>query len=628
MAGAVSTWEMAAEIATAIGGRIPRQDLIAGAIALAGEGIPVTHSFKTLAAENLDALAPTHGFAAHYLVDGKVPEIGARLKAERLTDTLEHLARAGFADFYRGDIAAEIAADLEAAGSPVTRADLKAQRASLVTPLSVDITDATLFNMPPPTQGVASLIILGLFDRLKVKRAESFEHIHGLIEATKRAWVIRDREVADPLFSGDLKPYLEPAWLDAEAEQIDMRRASPYPPGDPKGDTVWMGAIDRDGLAVSMIQSIYFEFGSGVVLPRTGIVWQNRGVGFSLDPARTARWRRGESRSTRSTRRSPASGRPHHDLRLDGRRRPAAVPGGDLHPLPLGAEPRRCHRPATLALGPDLGRRQPLRRRDGESPFDPDLLIALERAGHELYTLDQPYANAMGHAGRMIRPPPRRPLPRRLRPALGRVGRSLLRRRQNEGRRLPRRSQDRAARFSGSDARVRAKSCSRSRRRACAAAISSSTAPPAGAAALGLGKLSEPIIAGHEPCGVVVAVGPGVSERQAKVGMRVMEHHYRGCGVCKHCTPAGRSSAEGVAGLRRDRARRARRLHEGAGAHAGAAARRTVVRGRRRDLLRHRHRLRRPAPARPAGRPHDRHLRPGPGRPVGDASSPARWARA
>jgi len=404
--GAVGTWEVALEAAADLGGRMPRRDLLAGAVALARDGIPVTASLAEMAEENLAALTAAPGFAAHYLVDGKVPPVGTKLPAERLRDTLDQLARAGFADFYRGDVAAEIAADLAAAGSAVTRDDLAAQRASLVTPLSVGITGATLFNMPPPTQGIASLIILGLFDRLKVARAESFEHIHGLIEATKRAWVVRDREVADPLLSGDVKPYLEGAWLDAEAAAIDMRRAAPYPPGDPKGDTVWMGAVDASGLAVSLIQSIYFEFGSGVVLPRTGILWQNRGVGFSLDP--------------RSHRALAPGRKPFHTLNpplarfRDGRILTYGTMGGDGQPQFQAAI---FTRHALFGVPPGEAIDRP-RWRWGrtwgagdvsavevENRFDPDLLAALERAGHHIVVLDRPYANAMGHAGMVLRRP-------------------------------------------------------------------------------------------------------------------------------------------------------------------------------------------------------------------------------
>ncbi len=406
VAGAVGTWEVAHEAATALGGRMPRQDLLAGAVALAREGIPVTDSFAQLAAENLEALSAAPGFADHYLVDGKVPAVGSRLPAERLTDTLDQIARAGYADFYRGDIAAEIAADLEAAGSSVNREDLAAQRAALVTPLSVGITGATLFNMPPPTQGVASLIILGLFDRLEVKRAESFEHVHGLIEATKRAWVVRDREVADPIQAGELKPYLEPRWLDAEVQAIDMRRAAPYPPGDPKGDTEWMGAVDGDGLAVSMIQSVYFEFGSGVVLPRTGMVWQNRGVGFSLDP--------------RSHRALAPGRKPFHTLNppfarfADGRTLTYGTMGGDGQPqfqaaiftrhALFGVEPGEAIDRPRWRWGRTWGEGD-LSAVEVESRFDPDLLAALEKAGHHLIVLDKPYANAMGHAGMILRRP-------------------------------------------------------------------------------------------------------------------------------------------------------------------------------------------------------------------------------
>ncbi len=406
VAGAVGTWDVAHEAATALGGRMPRQDLLAGAIALAREGIPVTASFAELAEENLTALAAAPGFAQHYLVDGKVPPVGTRLPADRLADTLDQIARAGYADFYRGDISAEIATDLAAAGSAIAREDLAAQRASLVTPLSVDITGATVFNLPPPTQGIASLIILGLFDRLKVKHAESFAHIHGLIEATKRAWVVRDREVADPLLSGELKPYLEPSWLDAQAAAIDMRRASPYPPGDPKGDTVWMGAIDRNGLAVSLIQSIYFEFGSGVVLPRTGMLWQNRGVGFSLD---------------RRSHRALAPGRkPFHTLNpplarfADGHTLTYGTMGGDGQPqfqaaiftrhALFGVEPGEAIDRPRWRWGRTWGEGDQSAV-EVENRFDPDLLTALEKAGHHVVVLDRPYANAMGHAGMVLRRP-------------------------------------------------------------------------------------------------------------------------------------------------------------------------------------------------------------------------------
>ena len=153
---------------------------------------------------------------------------------------LDHLANVGLDDFYRGDVGREIAADLARIGSPVTRADLAAVRAGLAEPLKLTIDAGTIYNPPPPTQGLASLIILGLFTRLRVPTAESFEHVHGLIEATKRAFRVRDRLVTDPdRLPQPLAPFLEAKFLDAEAAKIDpARRRNGRPPpvtGTPSG---------------------------------------------------------------------------------------------------------------------------------------------------------------------------------------------------------------------------------------------------------------------------------------------------------------------------------------------------------------------------------------------------------
>ncbi|MEQ9688232.1 MAG: gamma-glutamyltransferase, partial [Bauldia litoralis] len=127
---------------------MPRRDLLGAAIQQAKEGSAVTRSFVRCILGDRSEMTAVPGFADHYLIDGKPPEIGSLFVQERLADTLEQLSRAGFADFYRGDIAAEIAADLEAAEAPVTRDDLRKQEAVLRRPLSVPLADATLFNTP------------------------------------------------------------------------------------------------------------------------------------------------------------------------------------------------------------------------------------------------------------------------------------------------------------------------------------------------------------------------------------------------------------------------------------------------------------------------------------------------
>jgi gamma-glutamyltranspeptidase/glutathione hydrolase len=138
VAGAVSSWTMAMDAAASLGGRMSRRDLLGSAIGHARDGIPVSPCQWRKTVSNLD-LASVPGFAAHFLKDGKAPEPGTPMLQPRLADTLDQLARAGFDDFYRGDVALEVAADLERAGSPVTREDLRKHAARLTEPLSLKL---------------------------------------------------------------------------------------------------------------------------------------------------------------------------------------------------------------------------------------------------------------------------------------------------------------------------------------------------------------------------------------------------------------------------------------------------------------------------------------------------------
>jgi len=346
------------------------------------------------------------GFAATFLSDGKVPQPGARMKQVMLADTIDQLAHAGLDDFYRGDVGREIADDLERIGSPVTRNDLARYRALLREPLELRLESAMLYNTPPPTQGLASLIILGLFERLRVAQAEGFDHVHGLIEATKRAFRIRDRIVTDQDRLPDRpERYLEPAFLDAEARKIDRRKAAKWPVQWGEGDTVWMGAADAAGFVVSYIQSLYWEFGSGCVLPRTGVLMQNRGASFALDPDALNALAPGR--------------RPLHTLNPalailgDGRVIAYGTMGGDGQPQTQGALFTRhvafrqsladaIDRPRWL-LGRTWGSQQTKLRL--ESRFDAGLLDRLEGAGHDIELLAEPYSDLMGHAGAVVLAP-------------------------------------------------------------------------------------------------------------------------------------------------------------------------------------------------------------------------------
>jgi gamma-glutamyltranspeptidase/glutathione hydrolase len=401
--GAVAAWMAATEAAAASGGRLPLDVLLGAAIRHAREGYTVTRSQARLTAEKLPEMDEAVGFRDAFLLDGKVPEVGARLTQTAFAATLEQLAYAGLDDFYRGDVGREIASDLERIGSPVTRACLESFRATVEAPLSVPVAAGTLYNAPPPTQGLASLIILALFERLRVAKAEGFEHIHAIVEATKRAFRVRDRVICDPdRITADLNRFLSPAFLDAEAAKIDPRKAASWPAPYGEGDTIWMGAADASGLVVSYIQSLYWEFGSGCVLPATGVLMQNRGASFSLDPKALNALAPGR--------------RPFHTLNpalaalKDGRVMAYGTMGGDGQPQSQAALFTRhvtFRQPLEQALDAPrwlLGRtwgsaHTNLRM---ESRFDGNLIDRLMAAGHDIAVLDEPYSDTMGHAGAVV----------------------------------------------------------------------------------------------------------------------------------------------------------------------------------------------------------------------------------
>src|SRR5262247_1896803 len=400
---AVAGWMLALEAASAHGGRLRLGDLLAPAIAHAREGAIVTPSQAALTADKLAELKDVPGFAPTFLVDGKPPEAGKILKQTALAATLDHLAHAGLDDFYRGDVGREIAGDLDRVGSPVTRADLERCRATLAEPLSLVLDAGTVFNAPPPTQGLASLIILGLFERLRVRQAEDFDHVHGLVEATKRAFRIRDRYVTDyDRLPHSPDRYLEQKFLDAEATKIDRRKAAAWPAPWGEGDTVWMGAADFSGVVVSYIQSLYWEFGAGCVLPRTGVLMQNRGLSFSLD--------------ARAANPLEPGRRPFHTLNpalavlADGRIIAYGAMGGDGQPQTQAALFTRhvlfrqdlaeaIDRPRWL-LGRTWGSDHTNLRL--ESRFDENLADRLLAAGHDVELLAEPYSDTMGHAGAVV----------------------------------------------------------------------------------------------------------------------------------------------------------------------------------------------------------------------------------
>ncbi|MCL5777190.1 gamma-glutamyltransferase family protein [Limibaculum sp. FT325] len=406
VAGAVSGWQAAHELSRSRhGGRLPLARLLEEAIRHAREGVAVTRTLHENAAAKLAELRDVPGFADAYLRDGTPLPIGARLRQERVAETLARLAEAGLDDFYRGELARSMAAELEAAGSPLRLGDLEGHRAELVVPLSAGVAGHRVYNMPPPTQGLASLLLLALYAPILPEQAEGFDFVHRLVECTKAAFRVRDRHVGDPAYmTVTADSFLAPDSLERLAAGVSTTRAAPWPHPAQPGDTVWLGAIDRDGLAVSYIQSVYWEFGSGIVLPTSGVTWQNRGTSFSLAEAHPNRL--------------DPKRLPFHTIQpamaelSDGRMMVHGTMGGEgqpqtqamvfarhvLHGMPLQqavTAPRwllgRTWGAATTNLK--------IEDRIGEG-----VIAHLRAAGHDVEVVG-PYAEMMGHAGAILRHP-------------------------------------------------------------------------------------------------------------------------------------------------------------------------------------------------------------------------------
>ncbi|MFB0994677.1 MAG: gamma-glutamyltransferase [Paracoccaceae bacterium] len=260
-------------------------ELLGPAISYAHNGIAVSGNQAACTTQKLDSLVQVPGFAQTFLIDNRPPKAGEKMLQVALGDSLADLAEHGLMSFYQGPIAAHHAAYLEANGSPLRLADFAAYAARLAIPLQVKTSLGQLYNMAAPTQGVSSLMILALFDRLTVEKAEGFDHLHGLIEATKQAFIQRNAKLGDPRhMKVQAQDWLLDSNLDPMVAKINRDKALAWPHVPAKGDTIWMGATDAEGTVVSFIQSVFWEFGSGLTCPETGVFFQNRGAGFSLAP--------------------------------------------------------------------------------------------------------------------------------------------------------------------------------------------------------------------------------------------------------------------------------------------------------------------------------------------------------
>ncbi|MEE9552770.1 MAG: gamma-glutamyltransferase [candidate division Zixibacteria bacterium] len=281
--GAVSVWAALSEKF----GQLPFEQLFEPAIRYATDGFPITPKTARAWKSAATTLNEFPEFYKTFLPHGRAPKVGEIFSCEDQAKTLELIAGTKGESFYRGELAEKIVACSRKDGGLMTFDDLASHKPEWVTPLSQDYQDITLHELPPNGQGLAALIAIGILDRFDLSKypMDSADSIHLQIEVLKLAFADIKAHLADPEYM-KIDPYkfLKHDYLDSRAKLIDLNNASFPKSGIPyDGGTVYLTVADSDGMMVSFIQSNYMGFGSGIVIPGTGISMQNRGCGFTLE---------------------------------------------------------------------------------------------------------------------------------------------------------------------------------------------------------------------------------------------------------------------------------------------------------------------------------------------------------
>ena len=288
--GAIKGWEMM----RARFGKLPMADLLAPAIYYAEDGFPVTDVVARYWSGGQRRLASEPAAAKAFLLDGRAPQAGELMRNPDLAKTMRLIGEKGVAGFYDGPTAEAILAISKEKGGTMTAADLKEYQPEWVDPISTTYRGWTVYELPPNTQGIAALMMLNLMERFPIAEygLTSAKALHVEIEAKKLAYADMLRYVADPKFTQvPVAQMLSRANAEARAKLIDPAKAactvepskfSGLTDGH-GGDTIYLSVIDRDGNIVSLIQSLYSSFGSGLVAPGTGVMLHNRGALFTME---------------------------------------------------------------------------------------------------------------------------------------------------------------------------------------------------------------------------------------------------------------------------------------------------------------------------------------------------------
>jgi gamma-glutamyltranspeptidase/glutathione hydrolase len=371
-------------------GKLPFADLMAPAIEIATRGYAVSPVLAHKWAAAVPELKDQPGFAQAFMPGGKAPEVGQRFCLPGAAKTLALIGQTAGQAMYQGELAQRLVKYLNEHGGAHRLDDFASYQVQWVEPMAKDHRGYTLHELPPNGQGIAALIAVGILEHVELRSlgVDSVASQHLQIEAMKLAFADLYRYVADPdSMAISAQTLLSPQYLAERAKLIDPKRATNFGPGVPDaGGTIYLSAADESGMMVSFIQSNYMGFGSGVVMPESGISLQNRGVGFSMDASSPNVVAPGK--------------RPFHTiipgfLSRDGHPVMSfGVMGGDMQPqghlqtlvrmLDFDQQPQAACCAPRWKVNRDF-------TLDVEASMDPEVVKGLAALGHQLKSVDDPY---------------------------------------------------------------------------------------------------------------------------------------------------------------------------------------------------------------------------------------------
>jgi gamma-glutamyltranspeptidase/glutathione hydrolase len=269
-------------------GRFGLDRALAPAIRFAEGGFPVAPRVGFDWGHEVAKLAADPGAAKHYLVNGRAPAVGDVMRLPALAATLKAIAAGGAKAFYQGPVAEDIVATVKALGGDLGAEDLARHRGDEVAPISTNYRGLDVVELPPNGQGLTALILLNILEQFDLAKLDPLgpERYHLALEASRLAFAVRDTHIADPAFMREpVAGLLDKGFARKLSRLLDPDKRVPLPKAPtPRSDTVYLTVVDRDRTAVSLINSLYSHFGTGICTQMSGVMLHNRGSCFVVDP--------------------------------------------------------------------------------------------------------------------------------------------------------------------------------------------------------------------------------------------------------------------------------------------------------------------------------------------------------